>query len=155
MVRGGDWLSVVSTATRGYNHCWLFFSCPNICSFNNYKGVTLPGCSKQVVRIVAQGPDSWFGVLGLSQGKLIVLSACFIDIILFIYLFCFHVLALLSSLLSTAPCPLLSSPPRSRKQEGSSKGGHGWENIITVERFGGRHLVPTFIISCSSEVTSW
>lgn len=104
--------SVVSTVTRGYNHCWLFFSRSNTCSFNR-ESLCLAVQNKWLG--LFQDPDSWFGVLGLNQGKLIVSSACFIDIILFIYLFCFQVLAFLSSILSTAPCPLLSSPPRSRK----------------------------------------
>lgn len=57
-VRGGDWLSVVSMATRGYDLLlmskYLFFQQLQRSHF----------AWLMVVRIVAQGQDSWFEVLG-------------------------------------------------------------------------------------------
>lgn len=71
-----------------------------------------------------------------------VSPACLIDMVIsIIYSFCFPVLPLLSFLLSTTPGPLLSSPSPSRRQDRSSKGGDGWENIIIkVERLGEQGL---------------
>lgn len=74
------------------------------------------------VAIVTRAWAPGYRVLGVSLGKLMVLSACFIDVVILItYLFCLQVLPLFSSLLPTSPCPLVSSPCHSRAQRDSQR----------------------------------